>query len=122
VKKLENTSDRLIENLKKATNGMIMLSLFSMRPMNLDEIKRYLAEKSGSVCKISYPYAAIYRMQDSGYIESCGKKQAANERWREYYTITKKGEQHLRSLRISYENFTQSINDILKSVDSQRME
>ena len=122
VKKQKNESERLIENLKKATNSMIMLSIFSLRPMNLDEIKRYLDDKSNSVCKISYPYAAIYRMLDSGYIQSCGKKQERNERRREYYKITRKGEQHLQSLRVSYENFSQSINDILKSVDLQMEE
>lgn len=122
VKKQENVPDRLIENLKKATNTMIILSLFSIRPMNLDEIKRYLDEKSNSVCKITYPYAAIYRMLDSGYIQSCGKKQPANQRRREYYKITPKGEKHLQNLRISYENFSQSVNDLFKSVDLQKME
>lgn len=98
MKKQKNESERLIENLKKATNSMIMLSIFSLRPMNLDEIKRYLDEKSNSVCKVSYPYAAIYRMLDSGYIQSCGKKQERNQRRQEYYKITRKGEQHLQIL------------------------
>lgn len=120
MKKRGNASDQLIENLKKATNAMIILSLFSIRPMNLDEIKRYLDEKSNSVCKITYPYAAIYRMLDAGYIQSCGKKQVANQRRREYYKITPKGDKHLQNLLVSYESFNQSVNSILKSADLER--
>ena len=122
VKKRGNASDQLIENLKKATNGMIILALFSMKPMNLDEIKRYLDEKSNSVCKITYPYAAIYRMLDSGYIKSCEKKQATNQRRRKYYTITPKSQQYLQSLRASYKNFNESVDHLLESVNLQKVE
>lgn len=110
-------SHKLIENLKKAVTEMLILSFFQLKSMNIEEISRCLDEKSHSICKIVYPYAAIHRLLDAKYITETSNRQIKDDRHRQYYKITKKGIQYLAELRAAYETFTQAVNNIFKFVN-----
>ena len=111
------SSKKLIENLKKAVTEMLILSCLNLQPMSIDEISRCLDEKSHSICKIVYPYAAIHRLLDTKYITETSNRQMKDDRHRQYYKITKKGIQYLAELRAAYETFTQEVNNIFKFVN-----
>lgn len=103
---------RLTENLKKGLTEMLVLSCLNKRPMHIYEILKLLDEKSNSVCKIAYPYAVIYRLQDNEFIADDVKKVSDN-RLRVYYKITDKGKAHLDTMKKEYTLFLQGIDKIL---------
>ena len=105
----------LTENLKKGVTELLVLSLLDVRPLTIHEILRLLDEKSGGVCKISYPYAIIYRLSNSGYIRDCGK-QVSDARLRAYYEITKEGRTHLAGMLREYRTFSAAVEQLLESV------
>ncbi len=105
----------LTENLKKGVTEMLVLSLLDVRPMTIHEILRLLDEKSGSICKISYPYAIIYRLSNSRYIKDHGK-QVSDDRLRSYYEITEEGRQHLAGMKEEYKAFTAGVDAVFASL------
>lgn len=117
--KKKTAPNGMIENLKKAVTEMLILSFLNFRSMPISEILEHLDEKSDSLCKISYPYAAIYRLLDANYILESKKKQADDNRRRQYYKITKKGTEYLAQLREDYKIFTKQVDLIFNFVDSK---
>lgn len=109
----------LTENLKKGVTEMLVLSLLNVRPMTIHEILRQLDEKSHSVCKISYPYAIIYRLTNSNYIKDHGK-QVSDERLRSYYEITEEGRKHLAGMKEEYKVFTDGVEAVFASVAEEQ--
>lgn len=105
----------LIENLKKGVTELLVLSLLDVRPLTIHEILRLLDEKSGGVCKISYPYAIIYRLSNSGYIRDCGK-QVSDARLRAYYEITDEGRARLAEMQTEYRTFSAAVDRLLNSL------
>lgn len=109
----------LTENLKKGVTEMLVLSLLDVRPMNIHEILRLLDEKSNAVCKISYPYAIIYRLTNSRYIRDFGK-QVADDRLRSYYEITDAGREHLAQMKSEYRAFIAGVDALLTSLEADK--
>lgn len=105
----------LTENLKKGVTEMLVLSLLDVRPMTIHEILRMLDEKSNSVCKISYPYAIIYRLSNSHHIKDHGK-QVSDDRLRSYYEITDSGRAHLAQMKEEYKAFTGGVESVFASL------
>lgn len=112
-------SDGLVENLKKAVTEILILSFLNIRSMPIYEILNLLDEKSHSMCKISYPYAAIYRLLDANCIVETKKQQAKDNRRRQYYKITKKGIAYLLELRRTYAQFIEEMQSIFNFVDNK---
>lgn len=99
-----NTSGALTENLKKGLTELLVLQCLAFRPMTIYELVRTLDEQSHSICKIRYPYAVMYRLQDKGFISEAGKRISDNRR-RSYYRITDAGICHLKEMKKEYTQF-----------------
>lgn len=115
----KSPSDGLVENLKKAVTEILILSFLNLRSMPIYEILKLIDETSHSMCKISYPYAAIYRLLDANCIVETKKQQAEDNRRRQYYKITKKGVAYLFELRQTYTLFVQEMQSIFNCVDNK---
>lgn len=102
----------LTENLKKGLTELLVLSCLNKRPMHIYEILKLLDEKSDSICRIAYPYAVIYRLQNNNFITDDGKKISDN-RLRAYYKITDEGREHLKNMQNEYTQFVGGMKLVL---------
>lgn len=103
----------LEENLKKATTELLILHLLSQREYYIGELSTALHEKSGGALAIVFPYAAIYRLQEAGYIAELPRRIAPDGRRRQFFTITTEGSAYLTQLRDIYAAFTEGVAHIL---------
>lgn len=103
----------LEENLKKALTELLMLYLFSEEEHYIGEVAESLKARSHGVLSIVFPYAAIYRVTEAGYLTETKKRVAPDGRRRQYYAITEKGRAHLQEMLETYHAFFQGVNDIL---------
>lgn len=103
----------LEDNLKKALTELLILFLFSQEEHYIGELADILKNRSHGVLSIVFPYAAIYRITQAGYLTETKKKIAPDGRLRQYYQITDEGRAHLRALLETYHVFFQGVNDIL---------
>ena len=93
----ENRTSAVVEeNLKKALVEMLMLALLHERAYYAPELNQALAERSGGAVNVSFPYAALYRMIEQGYIQEMPKRKAPDGRRRQYYGITDTGRQFFK--------------------------
>ena len=104
----------LEENLKKALTELLILSLLSQKEYYIGELTATLHEKSSGALTIVFPYAAIYRLQQSEYIIESKKRNAPDGRRRQYFTITEKGSHHLEQLLETYRKFTGGVSAVLE--------
>lgn len=104
----------LEENLKKALTELLILQLFSEREYYIGELTTTLNKRSGGRLTIVFPYGAIYRLEQSGYITVSGKKNAPDGRRRQYYIITKKGTAYLQQLLEIYSSFSMGVATVLE--------
>ena len=108
----------LEENLKKALTELLILHLLSKREYYITELSSTLHEKSGGVLNIVFPYSAVYRLQQSGYIFESGKRNAPDGRRRQYLDITDAGRSYLCQLIEVYHSFSKGINAVLTEGDN----
>ena len=108
----ERNSGGLEENLKKALTELMILFLFGEGEHYIGELTLLLEKRSHGALTIVFPYAAIYRLSQAGYLLESKKKVAPDGRLRQYYKITEKGRAHLETLLNAYQNFIQGVNDI----------
>lgn len=104
----------LEENLKKAITELLILTLFSEKDRYINELPAILSERSHNVLSIVFPYGAIYRLEEAGYIEESEKRIAPDGRKRQYFHITDTGRLRMWDLRRTYYRFTQAISDVLR--------
>ena len=104
----------LEENLKKALTELLVLYLLSQKEYYIGELTATLHEKSNGALTIVFPYAAIYRLQQSDYITESKKRNAPDGRRRQYYTITEKGSCYLRQLLEIYRKFSDGVSAVLE--------
>lgn len=104
----------LEENLKKALTELLILHLLSQKEYYIGELTATLHEKSNGSLTIVFPYAAIYRLQQSEYIIESKKRNAPDGRRRQYFTITEKGSHHLEQLLETYRKFTGGVSAVLE--------
>ena len=110
--KPKNFEGNLTENLKKGLTEFLVLSCLEKRPMSIYEILKFLDEKSGARCRITFPYALIYRMTGHGFIADDGKRVSDN-RLRAFYRITDEGKAYLAMMRKEYDEFVVGMNTLL---------
>lgn len=103
----------LEENLKKALTELLMLHLLSQREYYIGELAATLHERSGGVLTIVFPYGAVYRLQQSGYIFESEKRNAPDGRRRQYFKITESGRSYLKQLLDIYQNFSEGVTAVL---------
>lgn len=102
------------DNLKKAVTEMVVLSLLSREDMHANQIMQMMEERSGGAVSIVFPYSALYRLINAGYIWEAYKKNAPDGRRRQYYQITDRGKEHLEGLVEVYQRFTGGVDVLLQ--------
>lgn len=107
----------LEDNLKKALTELLVLHLLAKRDFYIGELTQTLHERSGGALSVVFPYSAIYRLLQAGYIYESEKKVAPDGRRRQYYRITEAGRIYEGQLRNIYTRFTKGVADILTEGD-----
>ena len=102
------------ENLKKALTELLLLQLLSERDYYIGELTATLHDRSGGRLTIVFPYGAIYRLQQSGYITESEKRHAPDGRRRQYYGITETGTAYLQQLLKIYATFSDGVSAVLE--------
>lgn len=115
----ERSAVSLEENLKKALTEMLVLYLLSEREYYIGELTAVMREKSHRILNIVFPYAAIYRLLDEGFIQEVKKRVAPDGRRRQYYQITDTGRDYLSQLLSTYRRFTQGVADVMSDGGQQ---
>ena len=104
----------LEENLKKALTELLILHLLSQRDFYIGELTETLKQKSNGVLKLVFPYSAVYRLQEEGYIVDGGKRIAPDGRKRQFYSITQLGQTYYGQLLDTYQSFITGVNAVLE--------
>lgn len=119
MKKQNSTEiNGISENLKKGITEMLILAFLNKKDMHIYAILNLLDEYSEGVCKISYPYAAIYRLLDSKFIIENGKKVDDN-RLRQFYAITDAGRAYFESMKNDYATFINGVTSIFDALGEE---
>lgn len=103
----------LEENLKKALTELMILFLLSQKDCYIGELTELMRERSHGALSIVFPYGAIYRLMQSGYIFEIEKRIAPDGRRRQYFRITEAGTKYLDLLMAIYTRFSQGVADVL---------
>lgn len=88
--------------------------LLSAKEYYIGELTAVIHKKSQGALSIVFPYSAIYRLQQSGYLEESGKRTAPDGRRRQYYRITVSGQCYLMQLKEIYSCFSLGVAEVLK--------
>lgn len=103
----------LEDNLKKALTELLILFLLTQRDYYIGELTTDLHRKSDGILNIVFPYSAIYRLTQSGYIQEIGKRTAPDGRRRQYVQITDSGKAYLEQLLKIYNRFHNGVAKII---------
>lgn len=103
------------ENLKKALTELLILHLLSKRDYFISELTDTLKEKSGGVLKLVFPYSAIYRLQQDGYITNGEKRVAPDGRKRQFFSISQSGRERYKLMLETYQYFLSGVSMVLES-------
>lgn len=111
----DNRKESLLleENLKKALTELLLLHLLNQREYYIIELTTALFQQSGGVLNIVFPYSAVYRLQQSGYIMESEKRHAPDGRRRQFLRITDQGRIYYQQLFDTYCSFSQGITAVL---------
>lgn len=101
------------ESLKKATTEMMILHILGEEETYIGRAVQEISRRTDGKLSIVFPYAAIYRLLDDGYIEECKKRVAPDGRRRQYLRITEPGKKYLADLEETYHWFIQAVEEVL---------
>lgn len=104
----------LEDNFKKAMSELLLLFLLSEKDCYIGELTAALSRRSGNILSMVFPYAAVYRLEQGGYIVEIGKRIAPDGRRRQYLSITDAGRTHLQQLLEGYSRLSQGVSNILE--------
>lgn len=107
------------ENLKKALTELLILQLFSEDEHYIGELAELMEERSGGALHIVFPYAAIYRMTESGHLIEVKRRIASDGRRRQFYAITDQGLDRFQTLRETYFRCIEGANKILAGLPEE---
>lgn len=110
------------DKLKKALTEMLILYLFGEGEHYIGELSPILQERSRGALNLVFPYAAIYRMTQAGYLEEIKKRVAPDGRLRQYYQITDEGRVYLKEMVTAYHVFFEGIHHILEEPAPKKKE
>ena len=103
----------LEDNLKKALTELLVLYTLSVKECYIGELTSIIFKKSYGILNIVFPYSAIYRLQQSGFLTESEKRLAPDGRRRQYYRITKTGREYMWKLKDIYDQFSQGVASVL---------
>ena len=101
--------------LKKATSELIVLHLLREKPMYTYEMMQTIKLMSDGKISLTNLYIAIYRLEDFQFIRKDFEELSDENRTRIYFSITENGRLYLRRLIDEYREFTQAVEEILKT-------
>lgn len=109
------TNSPLEENLKKALTELLVLHLINVRERYIGELSSAIQEHSGGVLNLVFPYSAVYRLQEDGYILETEKRVASDGRRRQFFCITEQGREYYQQLLDRYRYFIGGVNTFLNA-------
>lgn len=110
----------LEDNFKKTVAELLVLHLLSEQECYIGELANMIRTRSHGLLSIVFPYAAIYRLLEHGYIVEVKKRIAPDGRRRQYYKITDTGLVYLNTLKETYERMTHGVADVLKKMEDDQ--
>ena len=112
-KKTTDAGHSFEDYFKRAISPMLVLHLLSAQPMYVYQLSREMAERTDGTYNTAFLYPVLYRLQEQGFVMETGKEISENNRVRNYYGITKAGQQHLLSLKDDYARLIRSVEKIM---------
>ena len=106
-------------NMKKALTELLLLSLLGRKECYISELTQLLEEYSGGVLRLTFPYSAIYRLEQAGFIRELPKRTAPDGRRRQYFAITPEGREHLARQSEVFRAFCGGVNAVLDGEEKQ---
>jgi PadR family transcriptional regulator PadR len=103
-------------DLKKGSTELLVLALLEAQPRHGYEIGKLIEARSGGRLsfRIGSLYPVLLRLEDRGLI--AGKwLEKSGERRRRFYRLTAAGRAVLASQQSAWEEFSQAVNQILRS-------
>ena len=103
-------------DLKKGSTELLVLALLEAQPRHGYEIGKLIEARSGGRLsfRIGSLYPVLLRLEDRGLIS--GKwLEKTGERRRRFYRLTAAGREVLASQQSAWEEFSQAVNQILRS-------
>lgn len=100
-------------NMKKALTELLLLSLLGRKECYIGELTQLLEQYSGGVLRLTFPYSAIYRLEQSGCIRELPKRTAPDGRRRQYYAITPEGRVYLARQAQIFRAFCGGVDAVL---------
>ncbi len=106
-----------IQQLRKGSTPMLILSVLSAGKMYGYQIMRELEERSEGYFTMTAAllYPALHQLEQDGLVSS-EWEDGQGRRQRKYYTITPAGRQALESSRSEWERFIQSLQKTIQVV------
>lgn len=103
-----------LNELKKGSAEMLILSLVEVRPRHGYEISKLIEQRSAGelIFNAASLYPLLYRLEQRGWIEGRWVEKA-NQRRRRYYRATAAGKKVLRQQRSVWATFVASVNQII---------
>ena len=104
----------LEENYKKALTEVLILSVLAEKECYIGELADVISARSKGALNIVFPYSAVYRMEEAGYIFEVAKRIAPDGRRRQYLGITPKGNERLTLLKDTYRRLSCGVDYVLE--------
>jgi transcriptional regulator len=103
-------------DLKKGSTELLILALLEARARHGYEIGRLIESRSGGrlTFRIGSIYPVLCRLEDRGYISGRWVERTG-ERRRRFYRLTTDGRKMLERQRSAWEEFSDAVNQILRS-------
>src|SRR5436305_8991601 len=102
-----------VNELKKGSAELLILSLVEARPRHGYEISRMIETRSGGDLRFNAAslYPLLYRLEQRGWIDGRWVEKAGQRR-RRYYRITIRGRKTLAAQRSTWRAFVAAVNRI----------
>jgi transcriptional regulator len=103
----------LIDELKKGTTPLLVLSLLEVQPRHGYELSKLLDAQSRGVVHVHAAslYPLLYRLEQDGWIEGRWVEKPGQRR-RRYYHITAEGKRQLRAQRRAWADFVRAVGQL----------
>jgi transcriptional regulator len=107
---------RSVNELKKGSAELLILSLLESRSRHGYEIARMIETRSGGDLSFNAAslYPLLYRLEERGWIEGRWLEKAGQRR-RRYYGITGDGRKMLAAQRDTWRRFVAAVNRVTRS-------
>ena len=107
---------RSVNELKKGSAELLILSLVETRSRHGYEIARMIESRSGGDLSFNAAslYPLLYKLEERGWIDGRWLEKAAQRR-RRYYSITAEGRKTLAAQRDTWRRFVAAVNRVTGS-------